>query len=108
MSDLALWGLCVAVGVGTFAMRLCFIELHGRWRMPDLLSRALRYVPASVLAALVLPAVVYPNGQGAFMLDNPQIPAAIVAAWVAWRTRSTVLTLVVGMAVLWGIKAVTG
>lgn len=104
MSDLALWGLFLAVGVGTFIMRLSFIELHGHWRIPTLLSRALVYVPASVLAALVLPAVVYPAGQGGFAVDNPQIPAAILAAWVAWKTRSTVLTLVAGMAALWGIK----
>lgn len=108
MSDLALWGLFVAVGVGTFAMRLCFVELHGRWRMPDLLSRALRYVPASVLAALVLPAVMYPNGEGAPVLANPQIPAAIAAAVVAWKFRSTLLTLATGMAVLWGLKVLAG
>ncbi|CAI8760452.1 MULTISPECIES: AzlD domain-containing protein [Pseudomonas] len=106
MSDLALWGMFLAVGVGTFVMRLSFVELYGRWRIPDLLSRALLYVPASVLAALVLPAVVYPNGHSEFVLGNPQIPAAIVAAWVAWKTRNTVLTLAAGMAALWAFKLI--
>jgi branched-subunit amino acid transport protein len=104
MSDLALWGLFLAVGMGTFAMRLSFIELYGRLRVPALMSRALLYVPASVLAALVLPSVVYPAGQGEFVLNNPQIPAAILAAAVAWKTRSTILTLAVGMAALWVFK----
>lgn len=104
MSDLMLWSVFLAAGVGTFAMRLSFIELYGRWRMPTLLSRALVYVPASVLAALVLPAVVYPNGQSEFVLNNPQIPAAIVAGLVAWRTRNTLLTLGLGMATLWAGK----
>lgn len=104
MSDLMLWGIFLAAGLGTFAMRVSFIELYGRWRMPALLSRALIYVPASVLAALVLPAVVYPNGQGAFVLNNPQIPAAIIATFVAWKTRNTLLTLVLGMAALWAFK----
>ena len=98
------YNLFLAVGVGTFAMRLSFVELYGRLRIPSVLSRALLYVPASVLAALVLPAVVYPNGQGAFVLNNPQIPAAIIAAWVAWQTRNTVLTLAVGMGALWLFK----
>jgi branched-subunit amino acid transport protein len=101
MSDLALWGMFLAVGVGTFLMRLSFVELYGRWRMPEVLNRALRYVPASVLAALVLPAVVYPNGHGEFVLGNPQIPAAILAALIAWKTRNTVLTLAAGMGALW-------
>ena len=106
MSDGSLWVMFLAVGIGTFVMRLSFVELYGRWRIPTLLSRALVYVPASVLAALVLPAVVYSHGQGEFAFDNPQIPAAIIAAWIAWKTRSTVLTLAVGMAALWGVKLI--
>ena len=106
MSDVALWGMFLVIGVGTFVMRLSFVELYGRWRIPKLLSRALLYVPASVLAALALPAVVYPNGHSEFVLGNPQIPAAIVAAWVAWKTRNTILTLAVGMAVLWAFKLI--
>lgn len=108
MSDLSLWGLFLAVGLGTFAMRLSFVELYGRLRIPALLRRALLYVPASVLAALVLPAVVYPSGQGEFVLANAQIPAAILAAWVAWKTRNTLLTLVVGMGALWLLKYFAG
>lgn len=105
MSDLALWGLFVAAGVGTFAMRLSFIELYGQLRIPPLMSRALMYVPASVLAALVLPAVVYPGADHQLDLTSPQIPAAVIAAWVAWKTRNTLLTLGVGMGVLWGLKS---
>ena len=78
MSDLALWGMFLAAGLGTFAMRLSFVELYGRLRIPSVLSRALLYVPASVLAALVLPAVVYPNGQGAFVLNNPRYPPPLL------------------------------
>lgn len=104
MSDLAMWGMFLAVGLGTFAMRLSFVELYGRLRIPSVLRRALLYVPASVLAALVLPSVVYPNGQGEFVLSNPQIPAAIIATWVAWQTRNTILTLGVGMGGLWLFK----
>ncbi|WNW09807.1 AzlD domain-containing protein [Pseudomonas sp. DTU_2021_1001937_2_SI_NGA_ILE_001] len=104
MSDLTLWTTFIAIGLGTFAIRLCFIELHGKWRVPALFTRALAYVPASVMAALALPAVVYPAGQPGGLLDNPQVPAAILAALVAWKTRSTVATLAVGMAALWGLQ----
>lgn len=104
MSDVVLWGIFLAVGVGTFAMRLSFVELYGKWQTPALLERALRYVPASVLAALVLPSVVYPPGQNEWVLNNPQIPAAVIAAFIAWKTRSTLLTLGVGMGALWAFK----
>ncbi|WP_413704828.1 AzlD domain-containing protein [Pseudomonas sp. Pseusp16] len=104
MSELSQWGLFLLIGAGTFAIRLSFIELYGSLRIPSLLRRALLYVPASVLAALVLPAVVYPDRQAAFDWSNPQIPAAILAGLVAWRTKSTLLTLVVGLGALWALK----
>lgn len=108
MSDLAMWIMFAAVGIGTFAIRLCFIELQGRWQVPALFTRALVYVPASVMAALALPAVVYPTGQSSIDISSPQIPAAIIAALVAWKTRSTVLTLAAGKAALWGIRYLAG
>jgi branched-subunit amino acid transport protein len=101
MNDWSMWALFIAVGVGTFAMRLCFVELQGRLHISPALSRALAYVPPSVLAAIVLPAVVHRNGASAITLDNPQIPAALVAAVVAWLSRSTLLTLAAGMGMLW-------
>lgn len=104
MSDLALWGLFLAVGAGTFALRLSFIELYGRLSIPAVLHRALAYVPASVLAALVLPAVMLPSGASEIALENPRMLAALLAALVAWISRNTVLTLASGMGALWTLQ----
>ncbi|MCE7765090.1 AzlD domain-containing protein [Pseudomonas putida] len=104
MSEMTQWITFALIGLGTFAIRLSFIELHSVLRIPPLFRRALAYVPASVLAALVLPAVVFPDRHAEFDWMNPQIPAAALAALVAWRTRSTLLTLVVGMGALWALK----
>lgn len=104
MSELSQWGLFLLIGAGTFAIRLSFIEFYGSLRIPPLLRRALLYVPASVLAALVVAAVVLPDRHAAFDWSNPQIPAALLAALVAWRTKSTLLTLAVGMGALWALK----
>lgn len=104
MSELAQWTTFLLVALGTFAVRVSFIEFYSSLRIPPLFTRALTYVPASVLAALVLPAVVYQDKQAVLDWSNPQIPAAVVAALVAWRTRSTLLTLGAGMAALWLFK----
>lgn len=104
MSDLSLWALFIAVGLGTFAMRLSFVEFYGRLRIPPLLNQALLFVPASVLAALVLPAVIYPGGHGEFDPMSPQIPAAIVAALLAWKVRNALLPLAAGMCTLWALQ----
>lgn len=108
MNELILWGLFLAVGVGTFALRLSFIELYGRLSIAPVVHRALAYVPASVLAALVLPAVVLPGGASEIALDNPRLLAALLAALVAWLSRNTLLTLASGMAALWMLQVVGG
>lgn len=104
MSDLSLWGLVVAISLGTFALRFSFIGLHGRLHIPPVLKRALAYVPASVLAALVLPAIILPGPEHPFTLDNLRLPAALVAALVAWKSHNTLLTLAAGMGTLWFLE----
>jgi len=101
MIEWSLWWLFLAVGLGTFALRLSFIELYGRLRIPALLQRALAYVPASVLAALVAPAVLLPGSAHEFVLLNPRIPAAAVAVLVVWKSRNMLFSLVAGMGTLW-------
>ncbi|MCO6055270.1 AzlD domain-containing protein [Pseudomonas sp. MOB-449] len=104
MIDWSLWGVFVAVGVGTFALRLSFIELYGRLSMPPVVQRALAYVPASVLAALVLPAVTLPHHATEISLENPRLYAATVAALVALVSRNTILTMTTGMGALWALQ----
>lgn len=105
MTDLSLWILFLAVGLGNFALRLSFIELYGKLRIPAVLHRALAYVPASVLAALVLPAVVYPDRSADFTFANPRLLAAVVAALVAWKSRNILFTLAAGMGTLWLLQS---
>nr|WP_213640258.1 AzlD domain-containing protein [Pseudomonas lalucatii] len=96
-----------AIGLGTFALRLSFIELLGRASPPPYLQRALRFVPAAVMAALVLPALVNLDGAPDLSLGNERLLAGALAAFVAWRTRQVLLTLAVGMAALWLLQAYT-
>nr|WP_067290453.1 AzlD domain-containing protein [Marinobacterium profundum] len=105
MSELELWLLFLAVGLGTFALRLSFIQFHAQLRLPAVLNRALTYVPASVLAALVLPSVVNSGVDGELSLLSPRTLAALAAALVAWKTKNILFTLFSGMAVLWLLQS---
>jgi len=62
MSAESKWLLFVAIGLGTFLLRFLFIYLFGKIAIPDWLRRALRFVPAAALAALVFPALTHPAG----------------------------------------------
>ena len=94
------WLVIIAGGLLTFAMRLSFIYLLGRVEIPETLQRTLRFVPPAVLSALILPELVMPAGRLDLSLGNPRWLAGVVAVLVAWRTRSTLLTILAGMAAL--------
>ena len=98
---LKLWTVIIAVGAINYASRLSFIAFFARRSMPPLLARALRYVPAAMLTALIVPMILAPASGVAF---NPRIAAALVAAAVAWTTHSTPKTIVAGMAALWSLQ----
>lgn len=96
-----IWLIILATGLITFTLRLSFIYLHGKAEFPAWFRASLQYVPAAVLAAIVLPGILMPHGTLDLSLHNPRLIAGFVAALVAWRTRSLLATIVVGMAVLW-------
>jgi branched-subunit amino acid transport protein len=106
MSTSALWLTIVGAGAVTFAMRLSFIALLGRIQIPPPLRHALRFVPAAVLTAVVIPLLFYENGALEVSLGNERLLAGTVAAVIAWRTRSVLFTLGGGMAMLWTLQAI--
>lgn len=93
-------------GLVTFAIRLSFIALLGRVEVPPLLTRALRFVPAAVLSAIVFPELLVRGGAVDASPSNPRLLAGLLAVGVALKTRSVALTIGAGMAALWAIQAV--
>lgn len=97
-----LWTALIAAAVGTYLLRISFVVALGRVDdVPQVVKLALRYVPAAVLAALVLPGLVAPEGALSLSVDNHRLVAGAVAAVVGWRTESMLWTLLVGMGALW-------
>jgi len=106
MTITTLWLVIAAIGIGAFVLRFSFIGLSGRMALPDAMTRALRFVPAAVLSAIILPAALrMPAGELDASLDNPRLIACFIAALIAWMTRSVLATLAVGMATLWALQA---
>lgn len=105
MSTLTFWLTILGAGTATFALRLSFIALLGRVETPVFLERALRFVPAAVLTAVVIPLLFYANGALDLSLGNERLLAGVVAALIAWRTRNVLFTLGGGMAALWTLQA---
>jgi branched-subunit amino acid transport protein len=105
---LKLWTVILVVGALNYASRLSFIAFFAQRSMPPLLARALKYVPAAMLTALVIPMLVVPVSLAAAPSVNPRIVAAIVAAVVAFVTRGTLRSIGAGMGTLWLLRWVAG
>ena len=94
------WLVMIVIGVLTFATRISFIVILNRWQTPEVVRRALRFVPVSVLTAIFVPELLMPAGRIDVSLDNTRLIAGLIAMLVAWKTRNIVWTIVVGMGVL--------
>jgi branched-subunit amino acid transport protein len=104
-ATLKIWIVIFAVGLLNYLSRLSFIAMFARRSMPPLLARALKFVPAAMLTALILPMIVTDPGAGNAMAFNPKIAAAVIAGVVAFFTRSSLWTIGIGMAALWLMQA---
>ncbi len=71
-------------------------------------GRALRFVPAAALAALVFPALTHPAGYLDLSVNNFRLLAGLSGAIVAWKTRNVLLTILIGMLILWSLEAAFG
>ncbi len=102
------WIVMLLAGLLTYGIRLSFIALMGRITVPDWFQRALRFVPAAVLSAIIVPGLFDRGGTLDFSPRNPQIWAGILAIAVAWRTKSVLLTIAAGMAALLALQLILG
>jgi branched-subunit amino acid transport protein len=99
------WVIAVAAGVVTFATRLSFIALLSHAAVPPWFARALRFVPAAVLSAIVFPELLVRDGAVLIDPGNSRLIAGLAAIAVAWTTKRTMPTIVTGMVLLWVLEA---
>lgn len=93
----------------TFLVRYPVMVLVTKIPLPDRVFRALRYVPPAVLAAIIVPAVLMPNGATIDVSPtNAYLVAGIMSALIAWRTKNLLLTILLGMAVFLLLRALLG
>jgi branched-subunit amino acid transport protein len=92
----------------TFIPRYGVLALLGKIELPKPVFRALKFVPPAVLAAIILPSMLLKDDKLYITLQNSFLVAGIAAGLVAWRTRNLLLTILIGMLVLWGWRAILG
>ena len=102
------WAIMIVLGLGTFLIRYSIIGLSGKVNLPGVVVKAIRFIPASMLSALVVSQMLTytrPDQSASFV---PYLGAALIAGVVAWRTRNAFLTVLVGMILLWLLRTASG
>lgn len=92
----------VGMVIVTYGIRLSFLVFGHRMAFPAWLERALRYVPAAVLTALIVPMALAPQGGVDVSLHNAYLPGTIASIGVALWTRQT-LAAILGGFVVYGL-----
>lgn len=90
----------VGMAVVTYLPRLIPAWVLRDKQLPAFFIAWLRFVPVSVLAALLLPSLLIQGDSINFSVSNLYLWAAIPAGLVAWKKKSLFGTVVIGMLVV--------
>ena len=94
------WLVMLLGGLITFGMRFSLIYLFGKFYIPETVKKALHYVPPAVLSAIIFPELLLNQGAINLSLHNDRLLAGLVAVLVAWFSKNTLITILVGMLAL--------
>jgi branched-subunit amino acid transport protein len=92
--------LIAGMAAVTYATRVGFIGVARQFDLHPLLRRSLEYVPVSILAALVFPAILAPTGKMVSPIANVYVWSALITAGVLFATRKQWLAIIMGVASL--------
>lgn len=107
MSAASVWGVILALGIGTFLIRFSFLGLLGRRPLPEWVLRHLRYTAVAVLPGLVAPLVLWPPATGG-VVDPARLLAAVATVAAGLWMRSVLWAMGAGAAALYlglGVEA---
>jgi branched-subunit amino acid transport protein len=105
-SPVSTWIVIVGAGLIAFLLRASFIVFADPQKFPHAFRVALAFVPPAVLAAIVAPGLLMPQGAFDLTLANPRWLAGLVAIAVAATVRNALAAIAAGMAALWALQAV--
>jgi len=101
-----IWLVMLLGGLITFLIRFSLIYLFGKFNVPETMLQALRYVPPAVLSAIIFPELFLHAGTLNISLENTRLLAGLIAIVVAWFTKNTLITIIVGMLALFLLQSV--
>ncbi len=93
--------LVIGMGAVTYVPRWFPLFFLSRRKLPSWFETWLDFIPAAVLSALILPALVTHGDHRHFDFFRRELIVAVPTFFFALKTRSMGGTVVVGMALFW-------
>ena len=93
--------LVLGMGIATYLPRWIPLMLLARRPLPPWLKQWLDFIPAAVLSALILPALVTTGEPRHLDVFQPALLVSIPTFLFAWKTRSLAGTVMIWMALFW-------
>lgn len=95
-----IWTIIILMAVGTYLIRFSFLGPLANIKLPDWVTRLLRYAPVAVIPGLVAPLVLWPdvtNGEP----DPARLLAAATALLLGMITKNVLAAIVGGAGMLY-------
>ncbi len=89
--------LIFGMALVTFLIRYPVLAFLSKMNIPEKYLDGLRFVPPTVLTAIIIPQLFFDNKQFDISFQNPQLIAGFIAALIAWKSKNLLLTIVLGM-----------
>jgi branched-subunit amino acid transport protein len=90
-------GLILGMFIITFGIRFVMFACAGKITFPNWLEMALKFVPPAVLTAIIVPALVMPQGHINISFHNSYLVAGIASIIIALKTKNLLKTICLGM-----------
>ena len=94
--------IILGMAFATFLPRFIPMALLSRLVIPERVKKGLDYIPISILSAIVFP-ILFFNEEGGAGIQPQYLLSAIPAFIFAWKVKSLWGSVVLGMAIYWGL-----
>lgn len=90
----------LGMALATYLPRMLPLLGLSRLSLPYFLERWLSYIPTTIFAALIFPAILMQGGKLNPGFQNYQLTASLISFLIGWRTRSMIVTVMGGLITL--------
>jgi len=96
-----IWPVIFLSGILTYATRFLPLSKIMPKNLPKFVKEGLQYVSIAVLTPIIINSILISDNDFIISENNPKIYAALAAITVALISKSILITLIVGLSVLW-------